>query len=162
MKNFLKYILIALLSVWITTGIQAQDKRTLTTKVADVLAQFPAKNMNSADQLIQEIIGLGEEGITQFCNMIIPAGTGDDTQARYAIESLAVYSGAPEREEARKLVAGTFLRAIEKAKDNEVKTFFIERLKFCGGDESIAPLARLLDDEKLYAPAVSMLTSIGY
>lgn len=161
MKNFFKYILIALISVWIASGTQAQDKRTLTTKVADVLAQFPAKNMNSADQLIQEIIGFGEEGIAQFCNMIIPAGTGDDTQARYAIESLAVYSGAPGREEACKLVANALLKAIGKAEDNEVKTFFIQRLAFCGGDESIAPLARLLDDEKLYAPAVSALTSIG-
>ena len=161
MKNLFNYILIVLLSAGIYSGAQAQDKRTLATKVADILVQFPAKSTIAADELTKEIIDLGDEGIVQFCNMVVPAGSGDDTQARYAIGSLATYSGAPGRENARKLTAGALLKAIEKASDSEVKTFFIERLVFCGGSESIAPLSRLLEDEKLYVPAVSVLTTIG-
>lgn len=161
MKNLFKYILIALLIFAGTTATQAQDNRTTTTKVADILAQFPAQDMKFSDKLIQEIIELGEDGITRFCDMIIPPGTGDDTQARYAVESLAVYSGAPGREQTRQLVAGTLLKAIAKADDKEVKTFFVRRLKFCGGGESIVPLSKLMNDEKLFSPALEVLTTIG-
>ncbi len=161
MKNIFKYILIAFLCTWVASGAQAQDKRTLTTKVADILAQFPADDIKYSDQLVQEIIDLDEAGITGFCNMIVPPGTGDDTQARFAIESLAVYSGAPNREQTRKLVTETLLKAIDKASDKEVKSFFIRRLKFCGKDECVAPLSGLLNDEKVSGPAVVVLTSIG-
>jgi len=161
MKKLFKYILLAFLCFWVATGSQAQDNRTLTTKVADILAQFPANNVKYSDQLVQQIIDLGEPGITGFCNMIVPPGTGDDTQARFAIESLAVYSGAPNREQARELVTKTLLDAISRATDKEVKSFFIRRLKFCGKDECVAPLAGLLNNEEVSGPAVAVLTSIG-
>lgn len=161
MKNLFKYILIALFGIWFATTSQAQDNRTTTTKIADILAQFPAKDMTYSDKLIQEIIDLGEEGITGFCNMIIPPGTGDDTQARFAVESLAVYSGAPGREQARQLVTTTLLKALDKADDQEVKAFFIRRLQFCGSDESVTPLAVLMNDNKLFSPSLSVLTTIG-
>lgn len=161
MKNLFKYMLIALLIFAGTTATQAQDNRTTTTKVADILAQFPAQDMKFSDKLIQEIIELGDDGITRFCDMIIPPGTGDDTQARFAVESLAVFSGAPGQEQARQLVAGNLLKAIAKAEDKEVKTFFIRRLKFCGGSESIAPLSKLMNDDKLFAPALEVLTTIA-
>lgn len=161
MKKLFKYILIVFLCTWGISGIQAQDNRTLTTKVADILARFPADDVKYSDLLVQQIIDLGEAGITGFCNMIVPPGTGDDTQARFAIESLAVYSGAPNREQARELVTETLLKAIDKASDKEVKSFFIRRLKFCGKDECVAPLSELLNDGKVSGPAVAVLTSIG-
>lgn len=161
MKRFFKYSLLVLLAVWMASGVMAQDKRTLATKVADVLAQFPAQNMEYADQLVKQIIESGDQGIAAFCDMLVPAGTGDDTQARYAIESLAVYSAVPGRESARSLVASSLLKAIKKANDNEVKDFLIHRLIFCGGAESIQPMGALIADSKLYAPAVAVLTTIG-
>lgn len=161
MKRFFKYSLLVLMAVWMASGVMAQDKRTLTTKVADVLAQFPAQNMEYADQLVQQIIETGDQGITAFCDMLVPAGTGDDTQARYAIESLAVYSAVPGRESARSLVASSLLKAIKKATDDEVKDFLIRRLIFCGGTESVQPMSALIADNKLYAPAIAVLTAIG-
>ncbi len=37
------------------------------------------------------MMSLGETGIRQICNQIVPAGTGDDTRPRYAVESLSRY-----------------------------------------------------------------------
>jgi len=87
--------MLVLTAILLASAAQSQDKRTINTKVADLLAQFPAKDMNYSNRLVKEMIGLGEEGILLFCNKLVPAGTGDDTQARYAIESLAVYWGKP-------------------------------------------------------------------
>ena len=67
----------------------AQDKRTVETKVADLLAQLPANDLKYTDKLMDDMLALGDTGIRQICNMIIPAGTGDDTRARFAVESLS-------------------------------------------------------------------------
>ncbi len=36
-----------------------------------------------------DMLALGEAGIRLICDQIIPAGTGDDTKARFAVESLS-------------------------------------------------------------------------
>ena len=56
----------------------AQDERTIETKVADLLARLPANDLNITDKLMGDMLSLGESGINQICDQIIPAGTGDD------------------------------------------------------------------------------------
>lgn len=161
MKKMTRNILTFLLAILLMVPAIAQDNRRLETKVADVLAQFPAQNGEHTNKLMLQMIETGAPGITQFCDMVVPAGTGNDTQARMSLESLAQYAGAPKRESERKLVEGVLLSAIEKASDKEVKAFFIRRLQYCGGDESVAKLEKYLNTADLYAPAIAALTSIG-
>ena len=73
----------------ITAVSYSQDKRTAETKVADLLARFPANDVGYTDKLMGEMIALGDDGIKLICDQIIPAGTGDDTHARFAVESLS-------------------------------------------------------------------------
>ena len=67
----------------------AQDTRTTETKVADLLARIPANGFQYSDKLMGDMLLLGEAGIKQICDQIIPAGTGDDTKSRYAVESFS-------------------------------------------------------------------------
>ena len=69
----------------------AQDNRTLETKIADLLVQMPVSDMEQRDRLAEETFNLGEEGLTKICSLVVPPGKGDDTQARFAIESLSKY-----------------------------------------------------------------------
>jgi len=154
-------ILIVFLALFLTVPSFAQDNRRLETKVADALAQFPAQNGDHTTKLMAEIVSTGAEGIAKFCDMIIAPGTGDDTQARMALESLAQYAGAPNRETERKLVEGSFLAALQKASDKEVKAFFIRRLQYCGGNASVAAMETYLNTNDLYEPALAVLSSIG-
>lgn len=154
-------ILIVFLALFLTVPSFAQDNRRLETKVADALAQFPAQNGDHTAKLMAEIVSTGAEGIAKFCDMIIAPGTGDDTQARMALESLAQYAGAPNRETERKLVEGSFLAALQKASGKEVKAFFIRRLQYCGGNASIAAMETYLNTNDLYEPALAVLSSIG-
>jgi len=146
--------LFLLLALQVSTG---QINRTLETKVVDILAQFPTKDLEHSDRLMQELVGLQAEGINKLCDRIVPSGTGDDTQARYAVHSLAVYAGKHRVGTVEKAL----LNALGEAKNKEIKTFFIDRLAFCGTDTSIASLGKYLLDGELYTPALATLTAIG-
>ncbi|PCJ94536.1 MAG: hypothetical protein COA50_12310 [Flavobacteriaceae bacterium] len=144
-----------------TNNIDAQNNRTLETKVADILAQLPTKNLEHSDKLMEEIIGLNSEGVLQFCDMLVPLGTGDDTQARYAIESVARYSGGRERTIGTSVVEEALLRALDKMANTEIKTFLMAGLMHCGSDASVHVLSAYLGEDKLYKPALAVLMSIG-
>ncbi len=154
-------ILIVFLAMFVAVPSFAQDNRRLETKVADALAQFPAQNGDHTAKIMVEILSTGTQGIAKFCDMIVPPGTGNDTQARMALESLAQYAGAPNRETERKLVESSILAALQKATDKEVKAFFIRRLQYCGGAETVAAMEPYLNSSDLYEPALAALYSIG-
>ncbi len=156
-----KQIFISLLAFFLISPVLAQDNRTLETKVADILAQFPAQSNEHTDKLMVQILETGTPGIAKFCDLIVPPGTGNDVQARFALESLARFAGAPENSKNRKFVESSLLSALDKANDKEVKAFFIRRLQYCGGATSIPKMEKYLNSSDLYAPALAVLTDIG-
>lgn len=156
-----KQILICFLAFLLTCPVLAQDNRTLGTKVADILAQFPAQSNEHTNKLMGQILETGASGIAKFCDLIVPPGTGNDVQARFALESLARFAGAPENSQNRKLVESSLLSALDKATGKEVKDFFIRRLEYCGGAASVPKMEKYLNSSDLYAPALAVLTDIG-
>lgn len=138
----------------------AQINRTLETKIADILAQLPTEDLEHSNKIIEEIIGLDKEGILQICDLLVPAGSGDDTQARFALHSLAVYTGKNLSSAENSLVEESFLGSLKKNNHNEIKTFLIRRLQFCGTNASVIALSAYLEDKNLYQPAIASLTSI--
>ena len=156
-----KQILTVILALFLIAPAFAQDNRLLGTKVADILAQFPAQNLEYSAKLMVQMVETGAPGIAKFCDLVVPPGTGNDTQARMALESLAQFAGAPSHTSARQLVENSLLSALEKATDQEVKVFFIGRLYYCGGSASVAGLEKYLNSADLYGPAVATLTGIG-
>ena len=87
--KILKIFLITLSVILISSASYSQDKRTTETKVADLLARMPANDNQFTDKLMTDMLSLEEKGIMAICDQIIPAGTGDDTRPRYAVESLS-------------------------------------------------------------------------
>ncbi len=161
MKRQIQYIFSVLLAIILAVPGFTQDRRTLDTKVADILAQFPTSTAGHTDRLMSEMVTLGPEGLSKFFSLVVPAGTGDDTQARYALSSLARYAGAPGREEARKLAETSFLAALNQASDKEVKSYYIRELMFCGQTPTVAALGKYLEVPELSSPAITTLTTIG-
>ena len=143
------------------TKSYGQINRTTETAVADILAQLPTNDLEHSNKLMQEIIELKAEGILLFCDRLVPAGTGDDTKARFAIQSLAVYSGGQQDNIENSLVEDALLTALENSKETDVKKFLIERLQFCGSNSSVDLLKNYLNDEKLYKSAIASLSSIA-
>ena len=161
MIKYTMKIVTVLLALFLIVPAFAQDNRSLETKVADAMAQFPAQNSDHTQKLMAQIIETGAPGIARFCDRIIPPGTGNDTQARMALESLAQYAGAPNHETEQKLVESALLSATNKATDKEVRAFFIRRLQYCGGTESVFGLEKYLNSADLYAPTLAVMISYG-
>ncbi|MBC8767518.1 DUF1080 domain-containing protein [Arenibacter sp. BSSL-BM3] len=144
-----------------TLTISAQDNRTLDTKVADILMQLPTEDLGHSDRLMQEIIDLGATGILKFTEKLVPLGSGDDTKARYAIQSVAIYSGGQQSKIQSGVVESALLKALESSTNKEVKTFLMDRLIYVGTEASVPVLSKYLSNNDLFKPALAALTSIG-
>ena len=96
-----RILLIASIFLFVLSPSYSQDKRTIETKIADLLAQLPVNDNQSADKLMNDMLLLGEDGLKLICSRIIPSGTGDDTSVRFAVESLSRYlsTGNMEKEQ---------------------------------------------------------------
>ncbi|MGA9269736.1 MAG: DUF1080 domain-containing protein, partial [Lutimonas sp.] len=157
-KTFISCIFLLMLSLGIS---QAQTNTTLETTVVDVLSQLPTEDLEHSDRLMREVIALGETGILEFTSRLVPAGAGNDIQARYLVHSLAVYAGREVTVEERNLVESTYQKAIANETDPEIKRFLLERLSFIATDRSVGFLSDYLGDPEYYQSALSVLESIG-
>ena len=135
----------------------AQDVRTLETKIADLLVQMPVSDPEHRDRLAEETYNLGEEGLTKICSLVVPPGTGDDTQARFAIESLSKYlsghvpSGKSEKWEKVCIAFAT------GSSNQQVQAFFMSQLQWIGSTTTIEALAPYISDDFLCYSAISAM-----
>ena len=139
----------------------AQDKRTVETKVADLLAQFPANDLQYTDKLMVDMISLGESGIRLICDQIIPAGTSDDTRVRFAVQSLSRYLSQKGKETEKSMWEKICISYATVQKDNGVKDFFMKQLQLIGSDPSVDALKVYLSSKEICGPALAAITAIG-
>ena len=60
----------------------SQDKRTLETKIADLVAQLPTNDLQYLNKLMGDMLSLGEAGLARICDQVIPARN----RGRYKIQ----------------------------------------------------------------------------
>ncbi len=146
------------LAVVLGATVQAAD---VNKHVAEIIGKMPAENAKQEHQLCAGLIKLGPEAVTALCKQLVPPGKGDDTKARLAISSLAAYATGPAGCSARTMIAGQIVKAMQAARDAEVKAFLIRRLEMVGEASHLAALAPLLTDERLGQPAATAMLAIG-
>ena len=139
----------------------AQDKRTTETKVADLLARMPASSFQNTDKLMSDMLLLEESGIRQICDQIVPAGAGDDTNPRFAVESLSRFLSSKGQEKERAMWEKICISYTTDAKDPGVKDFFMKQLQLAGGDLSAEAVKVFLGSRELCDPAVAVITAVG-
>ena len=150
-------ILSFLMLVMAGQAVFAQDVRTLETKIADLLVQMPVSDPGHRDRLVEETFNLGEEGLTSICSQVLPPGEGDDTRARFAIESLSKYlsadvpSGRTEKWEKVCIAFAT------NGQDQHVQAFFMSQLQWIGSTATLESLASYISDDFLCYPAISAM-----
>jgi HEAT repeat protein len=131
------------------------------SRIQVLVHRFPAQNAEETQDLASRLLETGQEGILQVCSLLVPPGTGDDTQARYALSALTSFVSGAGGEKAREMYAGVIIKALEEYKDKEVQAFLIRQLQRAGKKESIKPLKRYLQDRRLCDPATQALLAIG-
>ena len=157
--NFLLVVVFALLLI--TPAVQGQDNRTITTKIADLLAQMPSNNLLQRDKMAEELISLGGEGIQLLADKLVPSGKGDNTAVVFAINGLTRYVSQPGKEDKRAFAEKCFINALEKTPDTETKAFFMRQLKLIGTDKSVTAVAYYLKNSELCEPATFVITSVS-
>jgi HEAT repeat protein len=156
-----KLIIISLSFLLISFSSYSQDKRTTETKVADLLARFPANDLRFNNKLIVDMLSLGETGIKQICDKIIPPGTGDDTNARFAIESLSRFLSQGGKDSEKDMWEKTCISYAVSQKDNNVKDFFMKQLQLFGGNQSAEAVKIFLGDKEICEPAIAVIRAVG-
>jgi HEAT repeat protein len=139
----------------------SQDKRTDETKIADLLARFPAHDNASTEKMMSEMLLLGEQGIRKICDQILPAGTGDDTRPRFAVESLSRFLSGKGKEKERISWEKICIDYVSNMKDNGVKDFFMKQLQQIGGGASVEAVKDYLANKELCEPALAVILAAG-
>jgi hypothetical protein len=152
-------ILIFLCSIG-ASAQQTTDRRTVSTRIADVLAKFPAADKKQYDTNVEQLQALGTEGLQQMLSMISPEGKGDNTALEYAVSaySSSVMHG---KQSGRKDAIAAYCNALTHLKDESNLTFIVRQLQLVGNDESLNCLAPLLKHEKLSGPAARAIAQVG-
>jgi HEAT repeat protein len=156
-----RFIFLALIAMLLTLNpLVAQDKRTLDTKVADLLVQVPANDQQKLQAQIEAMLSLEEAGLQMILDLVIPPGTGDDTRARMAIESLSRYLSQPGMQKEQSLWETMILKEIAEGEDTAVKGFFIRQLNYSGSEAALDQLSAYLSDPELQDPAIRAIRDI--
>lgn len=159
MKAFI-YCLIFLALPLVQFAQQSNDRRTLSTKIADVLARFPAPDKAQYDANVQQLQNLGEGGLKQLLGMLSATGKGDNTSLEYAI---AAYSSSvmQGKQRDRSTAINIYCDALKQQEDVMNKEFIIRQLQLVGNDDALTCLQPFLNDEKLAGPAARAIAQIN-
>ena len=82
--------------------------------LASLLAKIPAKSTAEQKDVNAKLVELGPIAVAELCGKLVQPGTGDDTQARYALDGLSTYVHRPGAERERLMVAASSPSAIGK------------------------------------------------
>lgn len=157
----IKIILISFTILIASLTSYSQDKRTTETKVADLLARFPANDLQFNNKLMGDMLLLGEPGIKQICDQVVPSGTGDDTRPRFAIESFTRFISQKGKETEKTLWEKTCISYALSQKDNGVKDFFMKQLQLIGGEASVDAMKGYLGSKEICEPALAVILAAG-
>ena len=156
-----KIVLPVLLLILISSLSFAQDRRTLDTKIADLLAQMPAVDVQYTNKLMSDMLSLGETGLQKICDMVIPADTGDDTKPRFAVESFSRYLSKNGTAEDKSMWEKICIACSVQKKDPGVRDFFIKQLQQVGGAQTVEAMKPFLSNKENCTPAVAAIAAVG-
>jgi HEAT repeat protein len=157
-KNILLTVLVVLI---MPVFAFSQDKRTLETKIADLVAQLPTNDLLYLEKLMGDMTDLGEEGQIRICDQIIPAGTGDDTGYRFAVESYSRYLSKAGKENEREAWEKVCISSINRKNDPGVRDFFMQQLQIVGNEKTAEAMKLFLADRENCSAAISAMAAIG-
>jgi HEAT repeat protein len=156
-----RIIIISFALLLLSLSVYPQDNRTIETRVADLLARLPANDSQFTDRLMVDMLSLGETGINQICNQVIPAGTGDDTRPRFAIESLSRFLSGRNMVNEKGMWEKVCIDYAVEQTDFGVKDFFMKQLQLIGGSKSADAMKIYLNSKELNGPALAVISAVG-
>jgi len=151
-------ILILLIGGVLNTAIsQTDDSRTVTTKIADLLAKTPAEDDAQFNTNAASVAGLGEEGLKILVKKL--DDPGDNSKIHFALRGFSAV--AATKEDWRNMAVKVFGSSLPALTSPESKLFILTQLELLGKDDAVAHIQPYLQDERLADPAARALATIG-
>jgi len=139
---------------------QAQPAgRTSATKIADLLAQQPAKGQAEFRVAMRALEGFTAEDIANLLQHLKPQG-GENAAVEYAAYSYAFYVMQPGMEAKRAVFAQGLIAALDKITDKDNKAFVLALMKQSAKNEAIVAIVPYLKDDYLADKAALALNAI--
>ncbi|RZM29308.1 MAG: DUF1080 domain-containing protein [Pedobacter sp.] len=160
MKRIL-FVLLAIVMLHNVALAQNTDQRTVTTRIADLLAQLPSGDAKQLKSNMQDISALGVDGFVTLISGLGKQGTGNNNLIEYAVSGFSGYVSQPGQESQRKMAADAYCKALAKLGDKQNKSFIISQFELVGDDASVACLSAYLKDADLADPASRSLVKIN-
>ena len=91
----------------------------------------------------------------------IPAGSGDDTKTRFAIESFSRFLSQKGRETEKNMWEKICITFATRNNTPEVKDFFMKQLQLVGSDQTAEALKRYISDRENCSSAIAAITATG-
>jgi HEAT repeat protein len=155
------FILLTVTFFQVEVRAQKPDQRTLTTKIADLLAELPAQDTKRMNNAMLEIDELGEQGFVTLMSGLSAPGKANNATLEYAIGGYSAYVMQGGKESQRSDAVDAYRAALAKATDKQEKEFIISQLELVGKDDAVSCLKAYLMDGQLADPAARALVKIN-
>ncbi len=158
---FMRQLFILIISCGLLQSVfsQSGDGRTVTTKIADLLAKTPADDAAQYNTNAAAVAGLGEEGLQTLVKKLDDAG--DISKIQFAINGFSAVASGPGKENWRSMAVKAYGTGLQQVSNPESKLFLLIQLQLVGKDDAVHYLQPYLSDERLADPAARALVSIG-
>ncbi|MHA4895493.1 family 16 glycoside hydrolase [Pedobacter sp. PWIIR3] len=144
----LAFVLISLALLFQPAVAQEKsDNRTVTTKIADLLSQLPAKDAVQLKRNMQEVADLGEDGYVTLISGMVAPGKGNNALVEYAVSGFT--AAATKNGEWKKLAESAYCKSLGVLTNKQNKAFIISQFDLVGSDAAVPCLAAYLTDGDL-------------
>ncbi|MGN0032210.1 MAG: DUF1080 domain-containing protein [Candidatus Limimorpha sp.] len=134
--------------------------RVASTIVADVLNELPAKDAETFDRLMSEVINPKSNRIIDILLLLQPEGSADNAKIEYALQGIANYVSRPDKTDERQSFRIAIRKYIEKPDVEGDKEFVLSLLQTFGDENDAVILLGWADDAEIGDAAVRTLASI--
>jgi len=142
-------------------GQEKKDERTVTTRIADLLAQMPAKDAKLLKSNMQDIANLGEDGYVQLISGLTAPGKVNNSLIEYTVGGFSAYATQTGQESLRKMSVNAYCKVLQQLTDPQNKAFIISQFDLVGKDDAVNCLGAYLSDNVLADPAARALAKIN-
>lgn len=149
----------ALLLLQVAAYAQQPANRTSATKIADVLAQQPAEEVNKFTAAMKELQNFTAEDIANLLAGLKPQGE-NNAATEYAANSYSFYVMQGGMEAQREVFSNGLVLALDRLQDKDNKGFVLQLMKQTSKNEAIDAIVPYLDDEYLVDKAALALNGI--
>lgn len=150
---------LSILLVILTLSAAAQNRQA--AYITRIIAKMPAKNQQQLDSCMQQISGIGGQGLTTMALLLGTYQGVNKTRLQYALAGYAAYVTTAGKEETRTIAIKSYCTALKQLSRVDDKAFLITQLQRFADNSAVPVLKSYLLHNELGEAATAALVQIN-